>query len=164
MIKNTTIYFISLFMFICLIIIPAPGFSQMEQDQMKSEPMMNPPTKEITVDGIKVLFWVEKMMEHHQLMEKTGVPMEGMKMDADSTHEVSVSLIDEATQKPITDAAINLKIIRPDGSDQIKMAMWMKAMDHYGVDFKMNQKGKYQILMFFKAGGIKHKTGFYYDL
>ena len=89
---------------------------------------------------------------------------EGMTMDADSTHEISVSLIDEATQKPITDAAINLKIIRPDGSDKIKMALWMKGMDHYGTDFKMNQKGKYQILTLFKVGEKKHKTGFYYEL
>jgi len=164
MIKNTTSHFISLLMFIGLIIIPSPCFSQMEHGQMQPEHMMSPPTKEITVDGIKVMFWVETMMEHHQMMEKMGVPMEGMNMDADSTHEISVSLIDEATQKPITDAAINLKIIRPDGSDQIKMASWMKGMDHYGTDFKMNQKGKYQILILFKVGEKKQKTGFYYDL
>ena len=154
----------SLFVFMCLTLIPSPGFSQMKHETMKSEPMMNTPTKEVTVDGIKVLFWVETMMEHHRMMKKMGVPMEGMMMDADSTHEIAVSLIEEATQKSITDAAINLKIIRPDGSHQTKMAMWMKGMDHYGNDFKMDQKGKYQILTLFKVGEKKHKTGFYYDL
>ncbi|RLA93091.1 MAG: hypothetical protein DRG25_05175 [Deltaproteobacteria bacterium] len=67
-------------------------------------------------------------------------------MNADSTHELSGSLLDEENKKSITDAKINLKIIRPDGSDQIKRALWMEGMNHYGADFKMDQKGKYQIL------------------
>jgi hypothetical protein len=104
------------------------------------------------------------MMEHHQMMQQMGVPMEGMKMDVDSTHEISLALVDEATKKPITDAKINLKIIRPDGTDQTKMAMWMDGIDHYGADYKMGQQGKHQILTLFKASDKKHKAGFYYEL
>ena len=157
--------------FIAFRAFPPSAWGQMEHSETKHEhsearheQVMKPPTEETTADGIKVQFWVETMMEHHRVMAKRGAPMEGMKMDADSTHEISVSLIDEATQKPITDAKVNLKIIRPDGSDQIKMAMWMKGMDHYGADFKMDQKGTYQILTLFKAGDKKQKAGFYYSL
>ena len=67
-------------------------------------------------------------------------------------------------EKVIGDALINLKIIRPDKSEQIKMAMWMEGMNHYGADFKMDQKGKYQILTLFKVGDKQHKAGFYYSL
>ena len=137
---------------------------EMEHGEMAHEQVMKPPTKEVTVDGIKVNFWVETIMEHHQMMEKMGVPMEGMKMDADSTHEISVSLIAEEKKALIKDAKINLKIIRPDGSNQIKMAMWMEGMDHYGADFKMDQKGKYQILTLFKVGEKKYKAGFYHHM
>lgn len=134
-----------------------------EHSETKHEHVMKPPTKETSVDGIKVQFWVETMMEHHQMMEMMSVPMEGMKMDADSTHEISVSLLDEETKELIKHAKISLKIVRPDESDQIKMAMWMEGMGHYGTDFKMNQKGKYQILTLFKVGDKKHKAGFYYE-
>jgi len=129
----------------------------------KHEDMMHRPIKEVIVDGIRVQFWVETMMEHHQMMAKMGVPMEGMKMDADSTHEISVALIDVGKNEPIKDAKINLKIVRPDGSDQTKMAMWVEGMDHYGTDFKMDQEGEYQILTLFKVGEEKHKAGFYYE-
>jgi len=153
-----------LLMIIGLKTFPSVVCGQMEHSETKHEHLIKPLTKEVTVDGINVHFWVETMMEHHRMMEKMGVPMEGMKMDAHSTHEISVSLIDEETKKPITDAKINLKIIRPDGSNQIKMAMWMEGMDHYGADLKMSQKGKYQILTLFKVGEKKYKTGLYYDL
>jgi hypothetical protein len=149
---------------------PQSAWGQMEHSgtkhehaETKHEHVMKPPTAEMTVDGIKVQFWVETMMEHHQMMEMMDVPMEGMKMDADSTHEITVALIDEAKKELIKDAKINLKIIRPDGSDQIKMGMWMEGMDHYGADFRMDQKGRYQILTLFKVGDKKHKAGFYYE-
>jgi hypothetical protein len=161
--RYATVFVMVLLMVIGLKIFPSVVCGQMEPGEVKHEQVMNPPTKEVIVDGIKVIFWVETMMEHHQMMEKMGVPMEGMKMDADSTHEISVSLIDEESKKSITDAKINLKIIRPDGSDQIKRAMWMVGMNHYGADFKMDQKGKYQILTLFKVGEKKYKTGFYYN-
>lgn len=134
-----------------------------EHSGTKHEHVVKPPAAEMNVDGIKVQFWVETMMEHHHMMEVMGVPMEGMKMDADSTHEITVALIDEANKELIEDAKINLKIIRPDGSDQIKMGTWMEGMDHYGADFRMDQEGKYQILTLFKVGDKKHKAGFYYE-
>ncbi|MDY6862056.1 MAG: hypothetical protein SV062_03600 [Thermodesulfobacteriota bacterium] len=135
-----------------------------EQEKMKHEHIMRQPAKEVIVDGIRVSFWVETMMEHHQMMDKMNIPMAGMKMDPDSTHEISISLFDVNSKKPITNAKINLKIIRPDGSDQIKMAMWMKGMNHFGADFKMDQKGEYQVLTLFKVGDKKHKAGFYYHM
>jgi hypothetical protein len=133
-----------------------------EHSATKHEHVVKTPTSEMNVDGIKVQFWVETMMEHHQMMEMMGVPMGEMKMGADSTHEITVALIDEVKKELIKDAKINLKIIRPDGSDQVKMGTWMEGMDHYGADFRMDQQGKYQILTLFKVGDKKHKAGFYY--
>ena len=159
--KNTSIICM---IFTIAMLSPVIVCSQMDHGEAKHEHNMNPPMEEVIVDNIKVRFWVETIMEHHQMMKEMDVPMEGMKMDPDSTHQISISLVDQTTKKPITDAVINLKIIRPDSSNQIKMAMWMEGMNHYGADFKMKQKGQYQILTLFKVGEKKHKAGFYYDL
>ena len=55
-------------MLIGLSALPSVVFGQMEHSGTKHEHVMKSPTKEITVDGIKVQFWVETMMEHHQMM------------------------------------------------------------------------------------------------
>ena len=113
-------------------------------------------TKDVIVEGIKVSFMV-MLNENHKKM------LADMKMKEDiepgTTHNITVILKDDKTQKEITDAQINMKVVDPKGKDQIKTLKYEEAMKSYDAYFNLPDKGKYQVMILFKTGDQK-KTGF----
>jgi len=49
---------------------PSNIWSQTEPGEVKHELVMQNPVKEVKVNGIKVIFWVNTILEYHQMMEK----------------------------------------------------------------------------------------------
>ena len=86
--------------------------------------------------------------DEHQKMLKD------MKMKEDiepgTTHNITVTLKDEKTQKEITDAQINMKVVDPKGKDQIKALKYDGEMKSYDAYFNLPEKGKYQVMILFK--------------
>ena len=91
-----------------------------------------------------------------------------MKMKEDiepgTTHNITVILKDDKTQKEITDAQINMKVVDPNGKDQIKTLKYENEMKSYDAYFKLPDKGKYQIIILFKVGEQKRTAGMYYEI
>jgi hypothetical protein len=75
-----------------------------------------------------------------------------------------VTLKDEKTQKEITDAQINMKVVDPKGKDQIKALKYEDMMKSYDTYFNLPEKGKYQVITLFKIGDKKRTAGIYYEL
>jgi hypothetical protein len=75
-----------------------------------------------------------------------------------------VALKDEKSQKEITDAQINMKVVGPKGKDQIKALKYEGDMKSYDAYFNMPEKGKYQVMILFKIGDQKKTAGIYYEL
>jgi hypothetical protein len=57
-----------------------------------------------------------------------------------------------------------VKVIDPKGKEQIKLLDFIMGMNQYAGDFTLSEKGRYQILILFKAGGKRQPAGFYYAL
>ncbi len=118
-------------------------------------------TKEVLVQGIKVVFQIMANQEHQKMLKD-------MKMketvEAGTTHNITVILKDEKTQKEVTDAQINMKVIDPKGKDQIKTLKYEGEMKSYDAYFNLPEKGKYQVMILFKVGEQKRTAGIYYDL
>ena len=118
-------------------------------------------TKEVLVEGVKVIFQMMANDEHRKMLKD-------MKMKEDiepgTTHNITVTLKNEKTQKEIADAQINMKVIDPKGKDQIKPLKYegmMKSNDAY---FSLSEKGKYQVMVLFKIGEQKRTAGVYYEV
>src|SRR4030043_1718431 len=112
-------------------------------------------TREVLVEGVKVTFQMMDNKEHQKMLKD-------MKMKEDielgTTHNITVTLKDEKTQKEITTAQINMKVIDPKGKDQIKALKYEEMMKSYDAYFNLPDKGKYQVMILFKVGEQQKKT------
>jgi hypothetical protein len=140
----------------------------MEMEKEKKEPskmVMTPKTafvKEVLIEGVKAKFEVMTMEEHKKMLKEMKLSLE--MVDKSATHHISVTLYDEKSGKEMTNAAVNMKVISPGKKEQVKMLTFMPEMKHYGNDFTLSEKGKYEILTLFKIGEQKRKGGFYYEV
>ena len=144
-----------------LFVLPSVSLAQHGHGGMSKGEGMKMETKDVIVEGIKVSFMV-MLNENHKKM------LADMKMKEDiepgSTHNITVVLKEEKTQKEITDAQINMKVVDPKGKDQIKTLKYEEAMKSYDAYFNLPEKGKYQVMILFKIGDQKRTVGIYYDL
>lgn len=118
-------------------------------------------TREVLVEGVKVIFQIMSNVEHKKMLKD-------MKMKEDvepgTTHNITVTLKDEKTQKEITNAEIQMKVVDPKGKDQIKALKYEGEMKSYDAYFNLPAKGKYQVLVLFKVGEQKRTAGINYEL
>jgi len=118
-------------------------------------------TREVLVEGVKVIFQIMSNAEHKKMLKD-------MKMKEDiepgTTHNITVVLKDEKTQKEITNAEIQMKVVDPKGKDQIKTLKYEEEMKSYDAYFNLPAKGKYQVLVLYKSGEKKGTAGIYYEI
>ena len=117
-------------------------------------------TKEVLVEGVKVTFQIMANDEHQKMLKD-------MKMkeviEPGTTHNITVTLKDEKTQKEMTNAQISMKVVDPKGKDQIKPLKYEGEMKSYDAYFNLPGKGKYQIMILAKVGEKKTTAGIYYE-
>ena len=141
------------------------GFTQFALAQHSHGGMGGSPmkmdTKEVLVEGTKVTFQIMANEEHQKMLKD-------MKMKEDiepgTTHNITVTLKDEKSQKEVTDATVSMKVVDPAGKDQIKTLKYEDMMKSYDAYFNMKEKGKYQVMVLFKTGDKKRTAGIFYDV
>ena len=131
------------------------GGMKMDSGGMKME------TKEVLVEGVKVGFQMMTNEEHKKMLKDMKMKEE---IEPGTTHIIGVTLKDEKTQKEITDAQINMKVVDPKGKDQIKPLKYEGTMKSYDAYFDFKEKGKYQVLILFKVGEQKRTAGIYHEI
>jgi len=118
-------------------------------------------TREVSVEGVKIIFQIMSNAEHKKMLKD-------MKMKDDiepgTTHNITLTLKDEKTQKEITNAEVQMKVIDPKGKDQIKSLKYEGEMKSYDAYFNLPAKGKYQVLVLYKSGEKKGTAGIYYEV
>ena len=142
-------------------LLTAPSLSFAQHGHGTGGGSMKMETKEVLVEGVKVVFQIMKNDEHKKMLKD-------MKMKEDvepgTTHNITVTLKDEKSKKEITDAQINMKVVDPKGRDQVKTLKYEGDMKSYDAYFNMPDKGKYQVMVLFKTGDQKKTAGIYYEI
>jgi hypothetical protein len=145
----------------CLFIFASVSLAQHSHGGMSMGTPMKMDTKEVLVEGVKVSFQIMANDEHQKMLKD-------MKMKEDiepgTTHNITVTLKNEKTQKEITNAQINMKVVDPKGKDQIKTLKFEEAMKSYDAYFNLKEKGKYQVMILFKIEEQKRTAGIYYEI
>ncbi len=131
------------------------GHGAMKGEGMKME------TKEVLVEGVKVIFQIMTNDEHQKMLKDMKMKED---VEAGTTHNITVILKDGKTQKEITDAQINMKVVDPKGKDQIKTLKYEGTMKSYDGYFTLSDKGKYQVMILAKVGEKKTTAGIYYEV
>ena len=145
----------------CLFIFVAISLAQHSHGGMSMGTPMKMDTREVLVEGVKVTFQIMANDEHKKMLKDMKMKEN---VEAGRTHNVTVTLKDEKTQKEMTDAQISMKVVDPKGKDQIKTLKYEGEMKSYDAYFNLPEKGTYQIMILAKVGEKKTTAGIYYDL
>ena len=152
---------VSLVVIMGLLVLPSLSMAQHSHGGMSMGTPMKMDTREVIVEGVKVTFQIMDNQEHKKMLKD-------MKMKEDiepgTTHNITVILKDDKTQKEITDAQINMKVVDQKGKDQIKTLKYEGEMKSYDAYFNLKEKGKYQVMVLFKVGEQKRTAGIYYEV
>jgi len=145
---------------VSLMILAPLSLAQHMHGPTKGEPMKMD-SKEVLVEGVKVVFQIMVNKEHKKMLAD-------MKMEetpeAGTTHNITVLLFDEKSQREITDAVVRMKVVDPSGKEQIKTLKAEKAMKSQDAYFNLPEKGRYQVMILFNIGNQKRTAGIYYEL
>ena len=118
-------------------------------------------TKEVLVEGVKVVFQIMPNQEHQKMLKDMKMKEQ---VEPGTTHNITVTLKDEKTQKEIPDAQINMKVVDPRGKDQVKTLKYEGEMKSYDAYFNLPDKGKYQVIVLVKKGDQKIPAGVFYEV
>ena len=148
-------------LFFCLFTFTSVSLAQHSHGGMSTGGSMKMETKDVLVEGVKVSFMVMANESHKKMLKD-------MKMKEDiepgTSHNITVILKDDKTQKEITDTQITMKVVDPKGKDQIKTLKYEGEMKSYDAYFNLPEKGKYQVMVLFKVGEQKRTAGIYYEI
>jgi len=144
-----------------LFILSSFAFAQHQHGGMSMGGSMKMETKEVLVEGTKVTFQIMANDEHRKMLKDMKMKED---IEAGTTHNITVTLKDEKSQKEITNAQVNMKVIDPKGKDQVKPLKYEDMMKSYDAYFNLPEKGKYQVMILFKVGDQKKTAGVYWDI
>ncbi|UCF92992.1 MAG: hypothetical protein JSW39_02215 [Desulfobacterales bacterium] len=145
-----------------LLTIPVCVRAQHSHSQgMAADSGMQMDTRTVLVEDVQVSFTIMANEEHRKMLKEMQ-----MKDDVEpgTTHNITVVLKDQNTQKEIIDAAVSMKVIDPKGKDEIKTLKYEAMMKSYDAYFSMPENGQYQILVLFRYGDQKKTAGIYYEM
>jgi hypothetical protein len=144
-----------------LFFLSSDSLAQHSHGGMSMGTSMKMDTKEVIVEGVRVTFQIMANDEHMKMLKDMK-----MKEDVESgtTHNITVVLKEVKTQKEITDVQVNMKVVDPEGRDQIKALKYEEMMKSYDGFFNLPAKGKYQVMILAKNGEKKITAGIYYDI
>ena len=138
------------------------SFGQHVHGGAKKDEGMKMDTREVLVEGVRVVFQIMANEDHKKMLKDMKMKEN---IEPGTTHNITVTLKDEKTQKEITNAQINMKVIGPKGMDQIKAPKFEEMMKSYDAYFSLPEKGKYQVIVLFKIGEKKPiPAGIYYEI
>ena len=140
------------------------GFTRLSSAQhggMQMGGSMKMETREVLVEGVKVVFQIMSNEEHQKMLKDMK-----MKEDIESgtTHNITVALKDEKSQKDLTDATVTMKVVDPAGKDQVKTMKYDDSMKSYDAYFDLKEMGKYQVMVLLMVGDQKKTAGIYYEV
>jgi len=144
-----------------LFVLSSLAFAQHQHGGMSMGGSMKMDTKEVLVEGTKVVFQIMANEEHKKMLKDMKMKED---IEAGTTHNITVTLKDEKSQKEITNAQISMKVIDAKGKDQVKPMKFDEMMKSYDAYFDLKEKGKYQVLILFKVGDQKRTAGIYYEV
>jgi len=143
------------------ILVPALSAAQHTHGHGSGGGGMKMDTREVLVEGVKVTFQIMPNAEHRKMLKDMKMKDD---IEAGTTHNVTIILTDQSSQKEITDAAVSMKVVDPNGKDQIKSLKYESSMKSYDGYFSMPEKGRYEMLVLVKSGDQKRTAGIYYEL
>ena len=150
----------SLAVFFALAFLPSLSLAQHQHGAAKGE-AMKMDTKEVLVEGVKVVFQIMTNEEHKKMLADMKMKED---VEAGTTHNIAVTLVDAKSNREVTNAEVNMKVIDPAGNSQVKPLTADTMMKYYNAYFNLPQKGTYQVLIVFKIGDKKNSAGIYYEV
>jgi hypothetical protein len=108
--------------------------------------------------GYKHTAVVDGVRSEFQIMSLASMKMND---EQGRTHHIMVKLVDDQTQAEIKTAAGKIKIIGPDGSEQVSALQNYSGI--FAANFTFADEGKYGVICLLKVDGQKKLFKFWYN-
>jgi len=118
-------------------------------------------TREVLVDGLRVAFHVMENTAHRRMLREMKLKDN---VEPGTTHNVTVMLSEAASKRPVTDAAVGMKIVEPGGGEQIRQLAYNAGLKGYEGYFRLPEKGTYELLVLVRIGEERKTAGIRWDL
>lgn len=140
---------------------PVCGLAQQKHGHGAPAPGTPMDVREVLVQGLKVTFQIMDNAGHRKMLKDMKMTVD---IEAGTTHNVTVMLTDVASGRTVTDAAVSMKVVDPQGKDQVKGLKYEKSMQSFDAYFNLPGKGRYELLVLVRTGDVKRTAGLSYEL
>ena len=144
-----------------LLTLPVCGLAQQPHGHGAPAPGTRMDVREVLVQGLKVTFQIMDNAGHRKMLKEMKMAVD---IEAGTTHNVTVILTDVASGQTVTDAAVSMKVVDPQGKDQVKSLKYEKSMKSFDAFFNLPLKGRYELLVLVRTGDVKRTAGLAYEL
>lgn len=141
--------------------IALPAAAQHEHHHGGGHGAGHPATREVLVDGLRVAFHIMENDAHRQMLREMKLKDN---VEPGTTHNVTVMLSEAASKRPVTDAAVGMKVVDPRGGEQIRPLAYNEGLKGYEGYFRLPEKGTYELLVLVRIGEERKTAGIRWDL
>lgn len=116
---------------------------------------------EVFTQELTASFMVMRNENHRNMLKNMKLKDD---IEPGTTDNIMVKLKEYPSGKAITVEHVTLRVVAPDGKEQLKAASYKEMMKTWDAYFILRQNGKYEISVIIEEGGQKRTVGFIHNL
>jgi hypothetical protein len=116
---------------------------------------------EVFSQELEASFMVMRNENHRNMLKNMKLKDD---IEPGTTNNIMVKLKEYPSGKEITEEHVTIRVVGPDGKEQLKPANYKEMMKTWDAYFGLLEKGKYEISVIVEKGGQKRTVGFIHDL
>ncbi len=116
---------------------------------------------EVFTQELEASFMVMRNENHRNMLKNMKLKDD---IEPGTTNNIMVKLKEYPSGKEITEEHVTIRVVAPDGKEQLKTANYKEMMKTWDAYFVLLENGKYEISVIVKKGGQKRTVGFIHDL
>lgn len=132
------------------------GCSKGPTNEQPATKEVGPKSRVVQHQGLRFVFDLMTAADHDRMAKMMEVDMRASK---GMTHYVSLTIVDDALKKPLSNATVKMDVKGPDGKPVSEPAHLMegRGMAHYMVGFRGEKPGAYTVAMDTTVDGAPHQ-------
>lgn len=116
---------------------------------------------EVFNEEIEASFMVMRNENHRNMLKNMNVKDD---IEPGTTNNIMVKVKEYPSGKEITEEKVFLRVVAPDGKEQLKTANYKGNMKTWDAYFALRENEKYEISVIVEQGGQKRSVGFIHNV
>ncbi len=123
--------------------------------------MMKMKSTEVFNQDLEASFMVMRNENHRNMLKNMNLKDD---IEPDSTNNLMVKIKEYPSGKEITNENVSIRVVGPDGGEQLKRTNYKEGMKTWEAYFALRQDEKYEISVIVEREGQKRSVGFIHNM